>query len=615
MDAIWLVLLLPLLGAITCGALSKNLGRGLTGGVACGSVGLAFAVAAYHLAYYYREQLEAEVVPGFEWLLLPIGDSQPLVVNFDALVDHLSLTLLCVITGVGFLIHWFATDYMEHDRDYGRFFTYLNLFVAAMTLLVLASDLAVLLIGWGGVGFASYGLIGFWHHKPSAVSAARKAFVINVLGDIGLMIAIFMSVWFLNETTFLGLADKAEADPNNPALLAVAVFMLVAAYAKSAQLPLHTWLPDAMEGPTPVSALIHAATMVTAGVYLVVRAHPVFEAFPSLAGLVALLGMITALVAAICAVTQTDLKRVLAYSTMSQLGYMFLAAGLGAYSAAVFHLVTHAFFKALLFLSAGIVIHATHEQDMRKLGGLYQRMPAVGALFLVGGLCLAGFPLTSGFYSKEAILMAAEHAEGPLANILYWPAVLTAVLTAYYTARAYLMTFHGQTKFEGKVHLPGAPMLFSCSVLAILALVAGAGQQEFDLFFHAHGGHEVHLIGLIPALVLAALGLGYALHHGDQNQDWASQPSALLDYFRSGWRFDDLYQALANGFRKVSTVFSDGLEPAFGEAIPKACGEATEWVGDAFAQTQTGYTRHYALMLLVSVATFMVLIFFLGGFS
>ncbi|MGE0490884.1 MAG: NADH-quinone oxidoreductase subunit L [Vulcanimicrobiota bacterium] len=628
MDAIWLILLLPLLGALLCGSLSRSLGRVGVGLVACVAVGGAFLVAASNaLNLWWSGNPAATEVVAWNWMSVPTslfdGRMRMMSVDFGAYIDPLSSVMLCVITGVGFLIHWFSTEYMEDEPDYGRFFTYLNLFVAAMSLLVMANNFIVLLIGWGGVGFASYGLIGFWNFKPSAAAAARKAFVINVIGDVGLMVAIFLMAWIWGSTDFsvvlhgpeLVAPAEGESNPVFPLTQAIAVFLLVAAYAKSAQLPLHTWLPDAMEGPTPVSALIHAATMVTAGVYLVVRSHVFFEAWPNVQMWVVTMGLFTAVVAATAAMVQTDLKRVLAYSTMSQLGYMFMAAGVGAYSAAIFHLVTHAFFKALLFLSAGIVIHAAHgEQDMRKLGGLGPKMPTVAFLFGVGGLCLAGFPLTSGFFSKEAILLAVEHSPLPLAPMFYYGGALTAVLTAYYTARAYFMTFHGPSHFEHKLHPSGAPMVISCLCLAILALGAGWGQASFSVFMApTHEVEHVPLFGILPVLVIAALALGYHLHGRSDSTDWASANEDMMAYFRSGWRFDELYTMMSTGTKKLSGMLATAVDTAFGEAIPDFLGRGATGLAGALTHMQSGQLRHYALMLMVTVFLFLICNLLTGG--
>ena len=482
-DPMVLTLLLPLAGALIVGVAGRQLGKAGSAMVASATVGCSFLVVLSTIIRKLTGNAVAENVKLWTWADLPT--TPPTSISFGLYVDSLSLTLMSVITGVGFLIHWFSSEYMEHDADVPRFFTLLNIFIAAMTFLVLADNYATLIIGWGGVGFASFGLIGFWREKPSAAAASKKAFVMNVIGDIGLMVSVFALYKFAGtvdySTLFNSVLPNLANDRHATGWLMVVVFgLMVGAYAKSAQLPLHTWLPDAMEGPTPVSALIHAATMVTAGVYLLVRSHPFLELVPAVATAIAWLGAVTALFAACCALVQTDLKRVLAYSTMSQLGYMFLAVGLGAYGAAIFHLVTHAFFKALLFLTAGIVIHAAHgEQDMRKLGGLAKQMPATTVMFAVGSLALAGFPLTSGFFSKEAILHAAHHHEGGMPLFLIGAAV--AVMTAFYTGRAFFMTFFGPTKIEHP-HLPGAPTTGSCAVLMLLSLGAGLVHPDFQAF-------------------------------------------------------------------------------------------------------------------------------------
>jgi len=379
---------------------------------------------------------------------------------------------------------------MEHEPDFRRYFAYLNLFVTAMLLLVTSDNFVGLLIGWAGVGLSSFLLIGFYTQKQSAVNAARKAIVINTIGDVGLMLAIFTIIWKTGSATFneaLNSQNLAEGDWRNWA----ALLLFIACAAKSAQLPLQTWLPDAMEGPTPVSALIHAATMVTAGVYLIVRAHPIFGASEWAAWYIPIIGAATAFYAATCALAQTDLKRVLAYSTISQLGYMFMAAGVRAYEASMFHLLTHAFFKALLFLAAGLVIHSLGgEQDMRKMGGL-RKEPATrfaAIAFIIGALSISGIPIFSGFFSKEAILgsfpllggevslSAAQEAAGVsglFLGIIGWVGVITAFITAFYMFRAYFLTFEGTTRFEGHPHANPPIMTIPVGVLTVLATIGG----------------------------------------------------------------------------------------------------------------------------------------------
>ena len=385
-------------------------------------------------------------------------------VPFNLLVDNLSIFMCLVITGVGGLIVTYSIGYMEHEDgpSYARFFTYMDVFIFSMLLLVLAGNFIFLIVGWALVGLSSYLLIGFWYQRRSAVLAARKAFIMNVIGDVGMILGAFVLFVSYHAVTFLGVfqaaADLKRCPPglvcilplirpqDSPTLELAAFLLLVGAVAKSAQLPLHTWLPDAMEGPTPVSALIHAATMVTAGVYLVGRMHPLYDIASYAHGAVAIIGAVTALFAATIAIVQTDIKRVLAYSTMSQIGYMFLAVGIGAYAAGFFHLLAHAFFKALLFLAAGNIIHAMHdEQDMRKYGGLFRQMPRTSWAFLIGSLSLIGVIPLVGYFSKEQILGAAfSKPDDPLAQSVWIIGAITALITGFYTGRMWWMAFGGK---------------------------------------------------------------------------------------------------------------------------------------------------------------------------
>lgn len=624
MDPIWLVLFFPILGACLCAFLGANLGRSGVGALATGLVGASFLVALQRLWGVLAGQVpETTEAPLWQWLDVPLsvqdGRLEYFSINFTALVDPLSLTMLCVITGVGCLIHWYSTEYMADDADFARFFTYLNIFVAAMTLLVLANNMAVLLIGWAGVGFASWALIGFWYKKPSAVVAARKAFVINTIGDVGLMIAIFISIWHLRTTDYsaIALAVQTKGHAFNSWAWLVAGGLLLAAYAKSAQWPMHTWLPDAMEGPTPVSALIHAATMVTAGVYLLVRCQAIFANQPEVSNMVAIGGLITALYGGICALTQNDLKRVLAYSTMSQLGYMFLAIGVGAYTAAIFHLVTHAFFKALLFLAAGIVIHAAHgEQDMRRLGGLASQLPFTTAVFAIGSLALAGVPLTAGYFSKEAILASVQHAHIDGAQLYFVVGALTAVMTAYYIGRAFFLTFFGGPKEYHDLHRPAAAMVVSCAVLAALSLAAGWGQTAFTDFMHLQeGAHHppdvaAHIISLC---VLAAIGAAYWLHGRAASTDWAAGDEPTVAYLRSGLGNDELFLKLTDGLVALAGFCYRAVDYVFCQWLPGLLGKLVGEAGKALAETQSGQLRHYLLIIFLAVTIFLLYVMLLPG--
>ena len=408
----------------------------------------------------------------FSWI--PVGGLQ---VDAGLLIDPLSLTFVLLITGVGALIHIYAVGYMAHDAGRTRFFGYFNLFIAAMLLLVLGNGYLPLYVGWEGVGLASYLLIGFYYDRPSAATAAKKAFIANRVGDVGLSIAIMLMFAYFGTTSYSGVFDRVGGASTGVAT-AIGLMLLLGACGKSGQFPLQTWLPDAMEGPTPVSALIHAATMVTAGVYLIARSYPIFDHSQAARTVVTIVGAITLLYGCVCAFAQDDLKRVLAYSTVSQIGYMFLAVGLGpgAYAIGILHLLGHGFFKAALFLSAGSVMHAMNDRiDMRRFGGLWRVMPITHAVFVCGYLAIIGFPLATGFFTKDKIIEAALDKGGTSGWILGLVALLGAGLTAFYMTRALVMTFYGERRWEDDVHPHEAPRLMTVPmlVLAVLALVGG----------------------------------------------------------------------------------------------------------------------------------------------
>jgi NADH-quinone oxidoreductase subunit L len=425
-------------------------------------------------------------LPNAETCPLPWISAGLLHIDFSFVLDQLSLVMLLVVTGVGFLIHVYSIGYMKDDEGYARYFSYLNLFLFFMTVLVLAGNALVMFIGWEGVGLASYLLIGFYFQKKSAADAGKKAFIVNRIGDFGFLIGMFLLVANFGTLTFSEIGAKLNANPawTGGVLTIIALCLLLGAAGKSAQLPLYIWLPDAMEGPTPVSALIHAATMVTAGVYMVARTHVLFDHSPFALGVVATVGAATALFAATIALVQNDIKRVLAYSTISQLGYMFLGCGVAAYSAAIFHLMTHAFFKALLFLAAGSVIHAIGgEQDLRKMGGLRKKLPVTFAVTTVGVLAIAGIFPFAGFFSKDAILYAA-FLQGTHGKMLYSVGLLTALLTAFYMFRLWYLTFMGEARSpQGHAHESPWSMRGPLVILALLSVCGGwIGMEHFGSF-------------------------------------------------------------------------------------------------------------------------------------
>ncbi len=478
---LWLIPLLPFAGFVLNGILGRRLPKALVTAIALLAPLGAFAVVLDAASTVYVHLVPPG--PGYGDLLLPHVENYGnwinaglLHIDFSLVLDQLSLVMLLIITGVGFLIHIYSVGYMEHEDGYWRYFAYLNLFLFFMTVLVLAGNALLMFVGWEGVGLASYLLIGFWFQKTSAADAGKKAFVVNRIGDFGFLIGLFYLLAYFGTLSFSEIASKLAANSGwtGGVLTAIALCLLVGAAGKSAQLPLYVWLPDAMEGPTPVSALIHAATMVTAGVYMIARAHFIFDRSPFALSVVAVVGAATALFAATIGLVQNDIKRVLAYSTVSQLGYMFLGCGVAAYSAAIFHLMTHAFFKALLFLAAGSVIHGLGgEQDMRKMGGLRKRMPVTYWTMTAAVLAIAGFPFFSAFFSKDAILYAA-FVSGGLGKVLWFVGLVTAALTAFYMFRLWYLTFWGEMRSpDVHPHESPASMTGPLVILAILSVVGG----------------------------------------------------------------------------------------------------------------------------------------------
>lgn len=470
--ALSIALFLPLLGFLIILITSKKISRRAAGWIACTTILTSFILFSGLLYTYVTHSWDPQTISLYQWIAF-----KGINASFNLTLDPLSLLMTMIITGVGFLIHVYSIGYMDEEEDYARFFACLNFFVFAMLLLVLASNLLLLFVGWEGVGLASYLLIGFWYTKPEAAKAATKAFIVNRIGDLGLLVGLLLTFQTFGTSDITEISQKvAQQFALGATLLSVLTFLYFwGATGKSAQLPLYTWLPDAMEGPTPVSALIHAATMVTAGVYLVVRMHDLFMLTPETLHLVGDVGGITALFAALCALGQTDLKRVLAYSTISQLGFMFLACGVGAFYAAMFHLTTHAFVKALLFLSAGNVVHMMHgTTEMAKMGGLAKKFTKTHWLFLIGALALSGIPPLSAFFSKELIL-EQEHLAG--FEKLFYVGIATSILTSFYLIRAYCLTFLGTTSVSKEMwdKIKEAPkiMLIPVTILAMLSILGG----------------------------------------------------------------------------------------------------------------------------------------------
>ena len=466
----WLIPIFPLLGFLVVGLLNKRLPVNLSGGIASLAVFLSFIISLLIFNEVAADGSIPERLLLFDWIT--VGD---LSISFSFLIDRLSVIMLLVVTGVGFLIHVYSIGYMHHEPDHARFFSYLNLFIFFMLLLVLGSNYVVMFTGWEGVGLCSYLLIGFWFKNTDYNNAAKKAFVMNRIGDLGFILGVFLIYITFGSTDYREVFTAAEHFPSDStAITAITLLLFVGAMGKSAQIPLYTWLPDAMAGPTPVSALIHAATMVTAGIYMIVRSNVLYMLAPFSSEIVAIVGVSTALFAATIGLKQNDMKKVLAYSTVSQLGFMFAALGVGAYDTALFHVVTHAFFKALLFLGAGSVIHAmSGEQDIRFMGGLKKKLPITHATFLIGTLAIAGLPPFAGFFSKDEILAKVWAYSPALFSVL----AISTVITAVYMFRLYWLTFHGE--FRGsdhqQSHLHESPksMTIPLIVLAILSTLSG----------------------------------------------------------------------------------------------------------------------------------------------
>ena len=474
--AAWIALFAPAAGTLLIALLGQRISRFQAGLVASGATLVSFVCSVIVFVVLLGEDPEERTHSSTLWTWLSAGD---LRFGAQIQVDQLSVFMMLIVSGVGFLILSYAVGYMHGDPEERRYHAYKSLFVFSMLLLVQAGNLLLLLAGWGMVGLSSYLLINFWHFRASAVAAGKKAFIMNAVGDATFALALFLLIQRTGSLDFATVFKEGVVDKGSAVAILIALGLLGGAVAKSAQIPLHTWLPDAMEGPTPVSALIHAATMVTAGVYLIVRTHTLFELAPDIQDLAGILGGITILLAGLIALVQTDIKRVIAYSTMSQIGYMFLAVGLGAYGSGLFHLMTHAFFKALLFMAAGIVIHAlSDEQDIRRMGGLARNLPWTYRAFLVGALALAAVPPFSGFFSKDSILASAANA-GTLGWILWGIGAVGAFLTALYTFRLLFVVFKGEVSAFAREHLHvprfecDLAMAWPVAVLTVLAAVAG----------------------------------------------------------------------------------------------------------------------------------------------
>lgn len=582
-----------------------------------------------------------EVITLISWI-----SSGDFSVNWSLKIDSLTANMLVVVTVVSSLVHIYSTGYMHEDKSIARFMSYLSLFTFFMLILVTADNFVQLFVGWEGVGVASYLLIGFWFKKNSANAAAIKAFVANRVGDFGLIIAIALIY-----VTF-GTAEYAKvfADVSNhlndkftlfnsqfSSIDAICILLFIGAMGKSAQIGLHVWLADAMEGPTPVSALIHAATMVTAGVFLVARCSPIFEYSEIALSVVTLVGASTALFAATIALTQNDIKKIIAYSTCSQLGYMFFACGVSAYSAGIFHLTTHAFFKALLFLGAGSVIHAMHhEQNIQKMGGLWKKIPFTYAMMWIGSLALAGFPPFAGFYSKDVILEAAYMSHAPFAKLAYWMGISAAFLTAFYSWRLLFLTFHGKTRADhhtfDHAHESPISMLIPLFVLALGSIAAGflganifhmvsaEGNFFADAIFLIEGKaellEEIHhapfLVKISPLLVgVVAIALAYLFYlvKTDWPKKLAQTFAPLYQLSLNKWYFDEIYEAtLVNPTKKLGNFLWRIIDVKGVDGMPNAVASLCKKSAAQISKTQTGYIYNYTLSIVLGI---IILSFFL----
>jgi NADH-quinone oxidoreductase subunit L len=649
---LWLIPLLPFAGFLANGLLGRRLPNPIVSLIALLATGAPFVLVLNIAARFSSLSLP------YSEHLAPWIQAGAFHADFAYSLDQLTLVMLLIVTGVGLLIHIYSIGYMAHEEGFWRFFAYLNLFMFFMLTLVLAENLLLVFVGWEGVGLASYLLIGFYFGKNSAASAGKKAFVVNRIGDFGFLLAMFLVVAHFGTLSFQPVFTAIAAHPpslyptyQGGFLTAIALFLILGATGKSAQIPLYIWLPDAMEGPTPVSALIHAATMVTAGVYMTVRCHVIFDRSPLALSVIAIIGAATALYAATMGMVQTDIKRVLAYSTISQLGYMFLACGVTAYAAGIFHLLTHAFFKALLFLSAGAVIHSLGgEQDMRVMGGLRKKIPITFLTMSAGVFAISGIPPLAGFVSKDEILYKAFIAPG-VGPILWFVGLVTASLTAFYMFRLWYLTFFGERRSSDHppeavhgtlgphlshgVHESGGMMLFPLAVLALLSIVGGwigwpvvlGGSEWFDHFLspvaataltvpvhESSPSTELLLMGISILAVVAGWFAAFVLYvqKPELPGKLAKQFSAIYALVLNKYWIDELYNAVfirpLNVFARIALWWTVDKGLIDGSAYAAAGGAMG--LGAIVRRLQSGNIRSYAGLLAGGAAALIVLIYF-----
>lgn len=634
LQLIALVPLLPLIGFLINGIGNKSIPKSLVGIIGSGMMLLSFIISLGIFFEIKDAAVSAHTFNFFEWI--KVGN---LSLSFSFLVDPLSSLMLLIVTGVGFLIHVYSIGYMHHDEGFAKFFAYLNLFVFFMLLLVLGSNYAIMFIGWEGVGLCSYLLIGFWYKNQAYNDAAKKAFIMNRIGDLGFLIALFLIFKTFGSISYNEVfTSAAKFTSGDPILTTIALLLFIGAMGKSAQLPLYTWLPDAMAGPTPVSALIHAATMVTAGIYMIARSSILYVLAPVAMDIVAIVGMVTAVWAALIALTQTDIKKVLAYSTVSQLGYMFVALGVGSFTGAVFHLMTHAFFKALLFLGAGSVIHAmSGEQDMRSMGGLKKKLPLTFITILIGTLAIAGVPPFAGFFSKDEILAATFSHSIPMFIVMS----ITSVLTAFYMFRLLFLTFYGTfrgTK-EQEHHLHESPknMTIPLIILAVFSTVSGFfGMPEIFSETHSlkeflapafiftdskfsldHASHtlEYSIIG-VSIVVVALVYLFAQKRYAKDVYLLAEDESKMTFLQRISYRkfyIDEFYEMIiTKPLNKLSSFLYKVIDKSGIDGIVNGLGSFTMNISKNLRTIQTGYTGFYIFAMVVGIVIIMMLNFILS---
>ena len=620
---VWLIPAFPLVGFLINGLGRKSIGKSFSGMLASVMILASFVVSA--LIFNAVNNGQTAVVHLFQFI-----DTKGLKIAFDFKVDQLSSLFLMIITGIGFLIHVYSTSYMheEESKDYAKYFAYLNLFVFSMLLLVLGANFVIMFIGWEGVGLCSYLLIGYWYRNTDYTDAAKKAFVMNRIGDTGFLLALF---WLLAKIgtveydqvfTAASLAKLSTTD-----ITGITLLLFVGATGKSAQIPLYTWLPDAMAGPTPVSALIHAATMVTAGIYMISRSHALFSLAPLTQQVILYIGLATALLAATIAIKQNDIKKVLAYSTVSQLGFMFIALGTGNYVAAVFHVLTHAFFKALMFLGSGSVIHAMGgEQDIRKMGGLHKHMKITSFTFLIGCLAIAGIPGFSGFFSKDEIL-ASVYATNP---VVYAVVLVAALLTAFYMFRLYIITFTGSFRgtHDQEHHLHESPMAMTLPliILAVLSVIGGyvgipealGGHHWLSGFLSKATGHSTHelshsteylLMGMSTILIVLSISIAWFRFRNYKVEGPATGLGKVLE---NKWYVDELYQAIVvQPMKQIAAWCNSFIEAKIIDGAVNGVGKLVNYGSRQLRLLQSGQVGAYVLLMVIGMVILLFIQFFL----